>query len=199
MFHVKHQTAKGKVMEYKIIRSDRKSLTMQITSEGEVVIKAPMFISDEKIANFVEEHTSWVENRLPQAKNRAEVYLSADAIDGLPAMAKTAMAVLVARYAPKMNIVPKSVRITGAKSRFGSCTGDRIVFSKYLLFYPIKAVEYVAVHELAHIVHPNHSRDFYGLVKQLLPDYKQREKLLRPEQASLSNLTENLEILRVNS
>lgn len=186
-------------MEYKVIRSNRKSLSMQITPDGKVVIKAPLFVSDEKIANFIEEHISWAEKRLPYAKSRAEVYLSADAIDGLPAMAKSAMSVAVARYAPKMNVAPKSIRITSAKGRFGSCTGDRIAFSKYLLFYPIKAVEYVTVHELAHIVHPNHSREFYGLVSQIFPDYRQREKLLLPEQASLSNLTENLEILRVNS
>lgn len=45
-------------MEYKVIRSNRKSLSMQITPDGKVVIKAPSFVSDEKIANFIEEHIS---------------------------------------------------------------------------------------------------------------------------------------------
>lgn len=186
-------------MEYRIIRSNRKTLTMQITPDGETVIKAPLFITDKQIAEFALEHKNWVEKRLPNAKNRADVYLSADAINGLPSMAKSAMSVLVARYAPKMSVAPESLRITSAKGRFGSCTKNRIVFSKYLLFYPIGAVEYVTVHELAHIIHPNHSKDFYGLIRKILPDYREREKLLSPEYASLSNLTENLEILRINS
>ena len=45
--------------------------------------------------------------------------------------------------------------------------------------YPIEAIEYVVVHELAHTVHHDHSKAFYALIEKYMPDYKQREKLLR--------------------
>ncbi|MCD7797226.1 MAG: M48 family metallopeptidase [Clostridiales bacterium] len=47
------------------------------------------------------------------------------------------------------------------------------------MFYPPRAVDYVVVHELAHIRHHNHSKDFYAFVEKYMPDYKQREKLLK--------------------
>ena len=47
------------------------------------------------------------------------------------------------------------------------------------MLYPPEAVDYVVVHELAHIRHKNHGRDFYALVSSILPDYRQREALLR--------------------
>lgn len=45
--------------------------------------------------------------------------------------------------------------------------------------YPSEAIDYVVVHELAHIVHKNHGSDFYKMIETYLPDYKNREKLLK--------------------
>ena len=87
---------------------------------------------------------------------------------------------LTSRYAELMNVSYKSVKITSAQKRFGSCSGkNNICFSYILMQYPIEAVEYVVVHELAHTVHHNHSREFYSLIERYLPDYKQRERLLK--------------------
>ena len=47
------------------------------------------------------------------------------------------------------------------------------------MLYPNEAIDYVVVHELAHIKHHNHSKDFYSLISEYLPDYKDREKLLK--------------------
>ena len=61
-----------------------------------------------------------------------------------------------------------------------SCSGkNRLCFSWRLMDYPEEAIDYVVVHELAHIRHHNHSRDFYALVASILPDYKERQALLR--------------------
>jgi predicted metal-dependent hydrolase len=48
-----------------------------------------------------------------------------------------------------------------------------------LIAAPRPAIEYVVVHELAHFVHQNHSKEFYGLVRSILPDYKERKKMLK--------------------
>ncbi|MCH5315350.1 MAG: M48 family metallopeptidase [Eubacterium sp.] len=49
------------------------------------------------------------------------------------------------------------------------------------MLYPPEAVDYVVVHELAHIKHHNHSKSFYNLIEKYMPDYKQREKLLKAD------------------
>ena len=72
------------------------------------------------------------------------------------------------------------ISITSAKTRFGSCSSKgNIAFSYRLMLYPEAAVDYVVVHELAHRKEMNHSRAFYKLIEEILPDYKQRRKLLK--------------------
>ena len=79
-----------------------------------------------------------------------------------------------------MGLVPISVKISSAQKRFGSCSAQNALnFSYRLMMYPVDAIDYVVVHELAHIKHHNHSRDFYNLIKKYMPDYKEREKKLR--------------------
>lgn len=79
-----------------------------------------------------------------------------------------------------MGVSPTGIKITSAKKRFGSCSGkNSLCFSFMLMQYPEEAVDYVVVHELAHIRHHNHSRDFYRFIEKYMPDYKEREKLLK--------------------
>ena len=83
---------------------------------------------------------------------------------------------LVDVWSTKMRLVPTYVGYRKAKTRWGSCSGrDRISFNYYLMKMPLSLVEYVVVHELAHITHKNHSADFWGLVSQYMEDYKERE------------------------
>ena len=79
-----------------------------------------------------------------------------------------------------MGVTPTGVKITAARSRFGSCSGkNSLCFSLYLMEYPEEAAEAVVVHELAHIRHHDHSPAFYAEVAKVLPDYKERMKLLK--------------------
>ena len=87
-------------------------------------------------------------------------------------------------YEQIMNLYPAKIKITSAKKRFGSCTGHKdgtntICYSYKLIFYPDAAIDYVVVHELAHIQYKNHGKAFYRLIESVLPDYKERIKLLR--------------------
>ena len=86
----------------------------------------------------------------------------------------------VEHFAARMGVRPTGVKITSAKSRFGSCSGkNSLCFSWRLMAYPPEAVDYVVVHELAHITVKNHSRAFYRLVEQYLPDWRERRELLK--------------------
>jgi hypothetical protein len=75
---------------------------------------------------------------------------------------------------------PQYIKITSAKRRFGSCSGKNgICFSWRLMRYPESAIDYVIVHELAHIEHKNHGGAFYDRIEAILPDLRERRKLLR--------------------
>jgi predicted metal-dependent hydrolase len=72
------------------------------------------------------------------------------------------------------------IRITSARTRWGSCsTKGTLNFSWRLIMTPLDIVDYVIIHELAHTVHHNHSKRFWGWVKKILPDYKDRRKHLK--------------------
>lgn len=87
---------------------------------------------------------------------------------------------LLAIYLPKIPKGPKKIRIRPFKGQWGSCHPNGTVKLNFnLVFTPPETLEYVLVHELAHLKHMNHSRDFWKHVGELLPDYKKRQKLLK--------------------
>jgi len=83
-------------------------------------------------------------------------------------------------YAAEMKLQPKSIRITSARQRWGSCSvkGD-INLSWRLITAPLEIVDYVVVHELAHMKQHNHSKAFWAIVESVFPDYKARRKWLK--------------------
>ena len=91
------------------------------------------------------------------------------------------------RIAPMMGVVPAAIRITGAKTRWGSCSSkNSINFSWRLIMADDEIIEYVIVHELAHIKEHNHSPRFWAVVEGILPDYKFRRRRLKLLQSKLA-------------
>lgn len=74
-----------------------------------------------------------------------------------------------------------SVNVKDAKTRYGSCVPSKkaLHFSSRLVMLPNEAIDAVIVHELCHIIHPNHSKNFYDLVEKYIPNYKQIDKYLK--------------------
>ncbi len=169
-------------MEYTVIRSKRKTVALQINSDGELIVRAPMRFPERKIKKLIEEHRSWIEKKMKESLERRANHpsLTDKEIVELKKRARELLPKLTGKYAEKMGVEYGSVKITSAQKRFGSCSGkNNICYSYILMQYPIEAIEYVVVHELAHTVHHDHSRDFYNLIAEYMPDYKQREKLLK--------------------
>ena len=82
--------------------------------------------------------------------------------------------------AKKMQVKPEGVKITSAKTRWGSCSGtNHLNFSWRLIMCPPEVVDYVVVHELCHILHKNHSRSFWECVEKVDSSYQEREKWLK--------------------
>ena len=86
----------------------------------------------------------------------------------------------------KINIYNK-IYIRDQKTRWGSCSSKgNLNFNWRLIMAPLFIMDYIVVHELAHLVHPNHSRDFWKLVKKIVPDYKEKKEWLKIYGNSLS-------------
>jgi len=168
--------------DFEIIRSDRRTLALEITENAKILVRAPKRCSMAYIKSFVESHADWIESHMEKQRIRAQIrpQLTDDECEELIKRAREELPPLVKHYAEIMGLAPASVKITKATKRFGSCSSkNRLCFSYRLMQYPQSAIEYVVVHELAHLVHHNHGSDFYALIKSVLPDYKQRDKLLK--------------------
>ena len=100
-------------------------------------------------------------------------------IDLYKLIAKSHIHHRVAFFSKQMNLRPTAIRITSAKTRWGSCSGKNSVnFSWKLIMADDETINYVVVHELAHIKQHNHSPKFWDIVEYIMPDYrKQKEKL----------------------
>jgi hypothetical protein len=167
---------------YKIIRSDRKTVGLEVTREGEVIVRAPRHCTDAQIELFVSNHADWIAGGIERQRQRAEAHPepTPEQRAALIARAKEYLPRRVQYFASVMELMPTGITITGARTRFGSCSPkNRLSFSWRLMQYPDAAIDYVVVHELAHIVHKNHGKMFYALIESVLPDYKARIRLLR--------------------
>ena len=115
------------------------------------------------------------------SKEKAESILkeyTEEDIKRLRSAAKLILPERVKYYSEIMGVAPKSIKINSAKKRYGSCSGENnINFSLYLMDKDERFIDYVVVHELAHIRHHNHSKAFYSFIEEFLPDYKERKKL----------------------
>lgn len=169
-------------MDYRIIRSDRKTLALEVKADGEVVVRAPRRVATATIEGFVNSHTEWIAKaRLRVSQRQATRKEPTEAeISMLKALAKAVLPKKVEYYSRLTGLKCTGIKITSAKTRFGSCSGkNSICFSYLLMRYPDEAIDYVVLHELAHTRHHDHSKNFWKLVEKYMPDYKERKKLLR--------------------
>lgn len=166
---------------YELIRSGRRTLALEVRG-GRVIVRAPYRTSQAAIDRFVAAHADWIARGL--AKQEARAAAHPEPTDAERAayirQAKACLPQRVAYYSERMGLYPTQVRITGARTRFGSCSSQgHICFSWRLMLYPPEAIDYVVVHELAHLRYMNHGAEFYALIARYLPDWKVRRALLR--------------------
>ncbi len=169
--------------DYTVIRSRRRTIALEITRQGTALVRAPLHAADSDIARFVDSHRAWLDKHLAARRSymAAHPEPSAEQAALWRRQAAEQLPPLVCLWAQRMGVQPAGITITAARTRFGSCSGkNRLSFSLYLMAYPPDAIEYVVVHELAHIRHHDHSPAFYREAETYLPDWKRRRDLLRP-------------------
>ncbi len=168
-------------MDYKIVYSKRKTVSLKITEEG-LVVHSPHGVSKAKLDKIVEKHSAWVEKTAAKVEREESFWgkITKEQEKELRALARELLTKKTEFYSNVMGLKYGKITITSAKRRFGSCSsrGD-ISYSYRLIVYPERAIDYVVVHELCHLVYMNHSKDFYTLLAKILPDYKERRALLK--------------------
>ena len=171
--------------------SKRKSLGIEITAEGNIIVRAPGFISKRAVEAFIEEKREWI------FKNREKILAKKEIshLSPLTPLEEQKVAALKKRFLNAAKIYfPKRceelVRLTGGhyekitirnqKTRWGICsqTGT-LSFNYRLMMAPPEVIDYVIVHELCHLTSMNHSKAFWNKVAGILPDYIQRKQWLK--------------------
>ena len=168
-------------MEYKVIYSNRRTIALSIKDE-QLIVRAPYGTSKGRIVGVVLEHSSWILKHINKQKQRNASIgeLTDERIKDLRRKAKSILPNRVAHFSHIMGLKPGRITITSAKTRFGSCSSKgNLSFSYLLMLYPDEAIDYVVVHDLAHLVEMNHSPRFYKIIEGEMPDYKDRIKLLK--------------------
>ena len=103
-------------------------------------------------------------------------------------LAKRDLVIKTLKFTNQMGVMPIAVKINGAKTRWGSCSGKKSLnFSWRLIMADDDVIDYVVVHELAHLTEMNHSARFWAIVESILPDYQRRLEQLKEFQKKLSS------------
>ena len=167
---------------YEWIRSRRKTIAIQIKEGGKVVVRTPYSISRKQVEDFLREKQDWIaknQKQLHKAQENRMVITEEIRREGV----ERALRVLPERtdhYARLMGISYGRITIREQKTRWGSCSSiGNLNFNWKLVLMPMDLLDYVVVHELAHRREMNHSKDFWRIVEEVLPDYRERRKELK--------------------
>lgn len=178
-------------METIVIRSRRKTLSMQVKGDGQVEIRAPLRTSDAEIRRFLETHRRWLEKHLQKAQALQQAKagvrkLTAAETAELKKKAKRILPERVAYWAPLIGVRPGRIAVRCQKTRWGSCsTKGNLNFNCLLMLTPPEVIDSVVVHELCHRKEMNHSRRFYDEVLRVYPDYHKWNKWLKENGAAI--------------
>lgn len=179
-------------MNVKIIRSNRKTLAIQINPDLSVTVRAPMYAPQSDIERILIEKESWIQKHIEkireQEAKKKEIqgesveseYLTNEEIKKLADKALQHIPKRVSYYAKQIGVTYGKITIRNQKTRWGSCSGKgNLNFNCLLMLTPPEVIDYVIVHELCHRKEMNHSGAFRAEVEKILPDYKEQVKWLK--------------------
>ena len=174
---------------YEVIYSGRKTLAIQITTEGSVKVRAPKNCPRSSIDRFLKEKEAWVLKYVEKAKQTpqpAPQPLTTRQRSRYIKIARDIFTQKTAYYASIMHVFYGRISIREQKTRWGSCSSQgNLNYNWRLIFAPEDVLDYIVVHELAHRKEMNHSAAFYNIVEEILPNYKSCQKWLRDNGAML--------------
>lgn len=174
----------------RLIRARRKTLSIRITQEGNLEIRAPLGMSKGEIEAFLKEKAQWIETHrakvLAEYAQGQEAPLGEEEILTLAEQMRQRLPEKLNRHAASMGVTFGRVTIRCQQTRWGSCSSrGNLNFNCLLMLAPEEVLDYVVVHELAHRKQMNHSVLFWQEVERECPDYKKSLRWLKDRGGAL--------------
>jgi len=177
----------------RIIRSSRRTLSLQVKNDGQVIVRAPRHVTLQEIAAFVRKNSAWLHKHLEKVRKEKELNAASPVqpltMDDIQKLADEALRVIpgrVAHFAPLVGVTYGRITVRNQRTRWGSCSSKgNLNFNCLLMLAPPDILDYVVVHELCHRKEMNHSPKFWAEVAKVIPDYKERQKWLRTESSNI--------------
>ena len=169
--------------KYELIRSNRKTIALQIKGDGRIIVRAPLRMAAKDIQRFVDSKAAWIVKHLAIIQQRQQPVASAFTAEQLHQLADAAKQDIprrAVRFAALVGVTYGRIAIRAQKSRWGSCSGKgNLNFNCLLMLCPEDVRDYVVVHELCHRKELNHSPRFWAEVEKVLPGYRMQRKWLK--------------------
>ena len=172
-------------MEVKIIRSNRKTVSIQVNQDLSITVRAPQRVTQKEIKRILEKNDSWIQKHIEmlrekQAEAEDVKKLTAEEIKTLVEQALKLIPQRVEYFARQVGVTYGRITIRNQKTRWGSCSSKgNLNFNCLLMLAPTEILDYVVVHELCHRKEMNHSKAFWTEVEKVLPDYRQSVQWLK--------------------
>ena len=175
------------MMEYRIIRSRRKTVAIEITPQGNILVRCPNRIPRRQIHAFVESKAGWIRNHLEKFASRPHAApMPPEQHQALIRSAKAYLPDRVRFWSGQTGISCSRITIRSQHTRWGSCSAKgNLNFNCLLMLCPEAVQDYVVIHELCHRKEMNHSPAFWSEVEKHCPDYRIHRKWLKDNAASL--------------
>ena len=183
-------------MKVTVIRSNRKTVAIQVNSDLSVTVRAPRSVSEKDIEEILKKKEAWISKHIEKIKEAKERF-EAEPTEKLTrekviALAEEALKVIPERveyFAKVIGVTYGKITIRNQKTRWGSCSSKgNLNFNCLLMLAPPEVLDYVVVHELCHRRQMNHSKAFWLEVEKVLPDYKEARKWLKEEGSQMITL-----------
>ena len=179
-----------------IIRSKRKTLSLEIKPDGKIIARAPLRMKQSEIEKFVNSKSDWIEKHLQKLQTAQEQHgvdkLTQAEIKELTEKAKAYIPQRVEHYAKLIGVDYGRITIRHQKTKWGSCSSKgNLNFNCLLMLTPPEVIDGVVVHELCHLKEMNHSKKFYDEVLRIYPDYRKWNKWLKENGPAIMNRQTN--------
>lgn len=169
------------MLKYRLIRSGRKTLAMEMKPEG-LIVRAPYRVTQKQIDAFLLSRLDWIKKAREKMEQRPAPGdpLTIEEIRSLAERAMQYIPERVAYYAPRVGVTYGRITIRNQKTRWGSCSAKgNLNFNCLLMLMPPEVIDSVVVHELCHRKEMNHSKRFYEEVLRVYPDYHKWNRWLK--------------------
>ena len=224
------------LIEYNIVRTNRKTLGINIDLEEGVVVRSPEKLNNKKIEDIVKNKSDWILKKLDKLgeikdkpapkefmsgeklpyigrryrlkviedenikKAKVKLYQGKFIVKVDPNLkgdkrrekirdafiswyrehADKKIKKRVKKYKDQIGVEPNKIKVKKQKKRWGSCSNKgNLNFNWKLIMAPMSIIDYLVVHEMTHLIYPDHSREFWEMVETIIPDYKEKQEWLR--------------------